>query len=179
MRLNNIDPELYKCKAIQLEDDTTILHGFYNYHSSKSHTSHSIYIDEFDNEMNDLYLTAHEINPYTLCRNTGIKINSDYLYEYDLVLYKNALTKPELGYVEYDDFKKSYVLRTSLNYTANKEIRLYDLEIVGNVVLVDADYMKMQECSDERDSNYSPEPKIECRSTQRLNKLAKQFLPRN
>lgn len=179
MRASRFDPELYKCKAILLEDDKTVLHGFYSYHSSKGHTSHSLYVDEFDHEMNDVYSTAYEINPYTLCRNTGIKIKNEYLYEYDLVLYKNGLAKPELGYVDFDDFQKSYVLRTSLNYTSYKELRLFDLEKVGNIVLFDDDYKRMQEYSDRRESNYSPEPRVECRSTQRLNKLAKQFLPRN
>ncbi|MEC0211858.1 hypothetical protein P4H70_23225 [Paenibacillus ehimensis] len=178
MNKSKFNPELYKCKAISLADNKTVLNGYYSYHSSGSYSDHSILVDEYDDEIGRVYANMYEINPYTICRNTGIKINNDYLYEFDLVLYRNGLSRPELGYVDFDDFQKSYVLRTSLNYTSYKELRLFDLEKVGNIVLSDDDYKRMQEYSDQRDSNYSPEPKVECRSTQRLNKLAKQFLPR-
>lgn len=179
MGSNKFDAELFKCKVILLEDDKTVLCGFYNYHSSKSHTSHTLFVDEFDPEMDDVYPNGYDINPYTLCRNTGTKVKNDYLYEFDLVLYSNGLSKTELGYVAFDDLQKSYVLRTSLNYSSYKELRLSNLEIVGNIVLSDDDCKRMQDYSDKRDADYSPDTNVECRSTQRLNKIAKQFLPRN
>ncbi|MDO3682203.1 hypothetical protein [Paenibacillus ehimensis] len=179
MKTSEVDPDLYKCKAISLADDETVLHGYYSYHSSGSHNDHSILVDEYDDEIGRVYANMYEINPYTICRNTGIKIKNDYLYEFDLVLYRNGLSKSELGYVDFDDFQKSYVLRTSLNYTSYKELRLFDLEKVGNIVLSHDDYKRMQKYSDEREVNHTPQPKVECRSTQRLNKLAKQFIPRN
>lgn len=179
MKTNHCEPELFKCKAILLEDDKTILHGFYNYHSSNSHTSHNLFVNEFDHEMDDVYPNVYEINPYTLCRNTGIKLKNGYLYEFDLVWYSNGLSKRELGYVGFDDSQKSYVLRTSLNYNSYKELRLFNLEVIGNILLRNEDCKKMQEYSDKRDEEYSTDPKVECRSTQRLNKIAKQFLPRN
>lgn len=179
MGTSQIETESFKCKAILLEDDKTVIHGFYSYHASKSHTSHNLFVDEFDQEMDDVYPSAYEINPYTLCRNTGIKVKNDYLYEFDLVLYSNGLSKSELGCVSFDDLQKSYVLRTSLNYSSYKELRLFNLEIAGNIVLNNDDYKRMQDYSDKRDNDYSPNPKVECRSTQRLNKLAKQFLPKN
>jgi len=177
--VSRFEPEIFKCKAILLADDKTILHGFYSHHSSNNQTSHSLFIDEFDQEMDDIYPNCYDINPYTLCRNTGIRVRDEYLYEFDLVLYKNGFSNSELGYVAFDDFQKSYMLRTSLNYSSYKELRLYDLEVVGNITLNSDDGKRMQDYSDKRDDDYSPSPKVECRSTQKLNKIAKQFLPEN
>jgi len=179
MRTSKVDPELYKCKAISLSDDETVLNGYYSYHSSGSYRDHSILVDELDAEIGRVYANMYEINPYTICRNTGIKLKDEYLYEFDLVQYKNGLSSVSLGYIDWDDFKKSYVIRTSLNYSSCVEIRNYDLEVVGNVILNKDDCNRMQAYSDEREANHTPQQKVECRSTQRLNKLAKQFLPRN
>lgn len=118
-----------------------------------------------------------EINPYTLCRNTGIKVKDGYLYEYDLVHYSNGLSGKSLGYIDYDEYTKRWVIRTSVNYSSHADLSKYNIEILGNIVLSNDDYQRMQKYSDDRESNYSPQPRVECRSTQRLNKLAKEFLP--
>lgn len=178
MRVSEFDHELYKCKAISLADDETVLHGYYSYHSSGSHNDHSILVDEFDEEIGRVYANMYEINPYTLCRNTGIKTKDGYLYEYDLIQYSNGLSGESLGYIAFDDYKKSYVIRTSLNYSTHVEISKYNVTAIGNIVLNDEDCKKMKEYSDQREANYSSDPGVECRSTQRINKLTKQFLPK-
>lgn len=164
--------ELYKVKALTIVDEK-IVHGYY--YKNVCH-----YVDvpnENFEEKLEHPIKTFEINPYTICRNTGIKINNSYLYEFDLIEYSNGVSRPEVGFVEWDNFNNRYSIRSSLNYKGRREMKSYKINIIGNMVLMDDDYTKMQKYSDKTDAIVSsPEP--ECRSKQRLNKLAKQHLPR-
>jgi len=152
--------ELYKCKAVLLADDKTTVYGYYNCTCSGH------------------FIDGYKINPYTLCRNTGIKLKARYLYEGDLIEYKNALSDWRMGFIAWDDFNKCFVIQSSINFSSKQNIRLFDIRIIGNITLNDADLLKMQAYSDKEEKNYRPEPIVECRSTQYLNKKAKRFLPR-
>lgn len=166
------DAELYKCKGIKLEDDTTIVCGYYDYFEGVSKI--------YDYDSDTAYMYYFSINPYTLCRNTGIKINDDYLYEYDLVSYSNGINgSEELGFIEWDDFKNSYSVRSSLNYSSKRQIHGLQIKIIGNIELNKTDFDQMQEYSNKQDENYkTPAMEPECRSTQHINKKLKQFLPK-
>jgi hypothetical protein len=158
--MSEFEKGLYKVKGVLLKDDSTIVHGYYN---SRDNT------DFIDN---------YEINPYTLCGNTGIKVKNEYLYENDLIEYKTGLTEWQMGFIEWDSFKNSYAIRTSLNFSSKKYIHGLEIKIIGNVTLNYSDMDIMQKYSDKEEANYKPEPQIECRSTQHLNKKSKMFLPR-
>lgn len=178
MSASQFDPELYKCKAILLEDDETVLHGFYANNKGVRKETDCIWIDEHDPDVDDNYPMFYEINPYTICRNTGIKIKSEYVYEFDLVEFKNGMTAARMGYVDWDDYSKAYVIRTSLNSSQCVQLRLYDITVIGNIMLHKVDADRMQAYSDESESVHTPDVKVECRSTQRLNRIARQFLPK-
>lgn len=174
--MSEFNPELYKCKAASMADDKTVICGFYYCNGA-----------DFIDVPNDGYekklqypSTAHAINPYTLCRNTGIQLpDSSYLYEYDIVEYGNGMSGQKLlGIIEFDDWHKSFCIRTSANYSSKVEIRKYALMVVGNVMLSDDDMQKFQAYSDEAEEKTTTDIKVECRSTQRLNKIARQFLPK-
>jgi undecaprenyl pyrophosphate synthase len=165
---SKFDEELYKCKAIQLEDDKTIVHGYFDHFQNQSR----IGVLQDDN------LKSTLVNSYTICRNTGIKIGDEYLYENDLVLYRNGLQPDSLGFIAWDDFRKAYTIRSSLNYSSARDIHGVNISIIGNISLCEEDYKKMQDYSDEQDKGKSDNSRTECRSTQHINKLAKQFLPK-
>lgn len=157
----NFDAELYKCKAVLFEDDKTIVYGYYSR------------IDGHN------FIDGVAINPYTLCRNTGVPIKTGgYLYEWDLIEYKTGVTDWEMGFIEWDEYNKCYSIRTSLNYSSKRNIRGIEIRVIGNVILNYSDMKRMQDYSNKEDANYISEPTAECRSTQYLNKRAKMFLPR-
>lgn len=159
-----MDRDLYKCKAITIEGTT--VYGYY-------------YCFDGVDYILDGSGIKHKINPYSLCRNTGVKVNNTYLYEWDLIEYSSGLSNHEMGIVEWDSFNNRHAIRSSLNYKGRRELKGYRINILGNIALNDGDYIKMQEYSDKQYENYkgiTAEP--ECRSTQYLNKKARQFLPK-
>ena len=166
------DPELHKCKALSMDPENVVV-GYIDCNSNETR----IWVDEFDSDCGASYMNLTHVNPYTVCRNTGIKTKQGYLYEYDLILFGTAITQQRMGYIEWSDFESSYVIKTSLNYTSTIKVQGRQIEIIGNIMLSAVDQMKMQDYSDKEDgiaSSASPE----CRSQQHMNKLAKQHLPR-
>ncbi len=156
----SFDAELYKCKAVLLTDDKTIICGYYN-RIGKQH-----------------FIDMAQINPYTLCRNTGKRVQHEYLYEGDLVEYRDGLSVWQMGFIDWDDFTNRFALRSSTNYSSRRDMRTMEMNIIGNIRLSHADMAKMQAYSDKQEQNYTPGGEPECRSTQYLNKKAKMFLPR-
>lgn len=162
------DPDLYKVKAIALPDNFNsdlkrkIICGFLYQKGNNEYVKN-------DNE-------DRWVNPYTICRNTGVKIKGVYLYENDLV---NVDSKG-VGRIVWGDFEKAWCIQTNANYSGRSPIRRqYITEIIGNYTLSDDDANMFQKYSDDEDAKYSgikSEP--ECRSTAHINKLAKQFMPR-
>lgn len=174
--MGEFNPEIYKCKAVSMDNNKTVVCGFYYCNGC-----------DFIDVPNDGYegklqypSTAHAINPYTLCRNTGVQLpDKSYMYEYDLVEYGNGVSGQKLiGIIEFDDWHKTFRIRTSINYTSKVEIRKYAIKVIGNIVLFDEDMRKFQAYSDEMEKKSPTDVKVECRSTQHLNKIARQFLPK-
>lgn len=121
------------------------------------------------------------VNPYTICRNTGIKDkDGTYIYEFDLVKYKDFNRNEQLAIIVFDDFTDSWSIQPSSNYSSRGSLKkCVDIAVIGNVVLSDKDTDNFQAYSDKIDADYNgipPEP--ECCSTQHINKLNREFLPR-
>ena len=158
-------PETYMVKAVSMDDDETICFGFF-----KGSTVYTV---------EDITAVTWSVNPYTICRNTGIMVDGQWLFEFDLVELKHPYNGKELGFIEFDTWDSSWKVRRSMNYTSKVELRKFSkLKIIGNVNLSKSDFQKMIEYSNEKDKNFKPEPTVECRSTQYRNKKAKEFLPR-
>ena len=170
------DPDLYKVKALTLPSDfqsdvcvekEKIVCGFlYQINGVEV-----VKVDERD---------AIDINPYTVCRNTGVKVKGAYLYEGDLVKHGGGINQEEIGIVVWDDFKKGWCIQSNANFSGRTPLRQKNIiKIIGNCALSKDDADMFKNHSDDEDANYSgirSDP--ECRSAQHLNKKARQFLPR-
>lgn len=168
------DIDLYKVKALTLPHDfpadvctgeENIICGFLY------HKENYVFIK---NETEDTW-----VNPYTICRNTGVKENGVYLYEFDLLRCKRGCGE-ELGIIIFDNFNKAWAIQSNNNHTGRSSLKSTNIiSVIGNVLLSKEDADTFQEYSDDEDAKYTgirSEP--ECRSTAHVNKLAKQFLPR-
>lgn len=154
------DKELYMCKALTLLNDE-LVQGFYtNYEKKHIILNGSI---------------GRNVNPYTICRNTGIKKNNTYLYENDLLEYSTAFDKG-MAMVEFDELRCRYMLRTNLDYSARADIEKYTIKVIGNVALSDDDMKRFAEYS--KNQSYTKNVEPECRSKAHINKKSKEFLPK-
>lgn len=125
--------DLYKVKGVWLQDETEpTITGYY-------------YQDENGREFiigNDF--KHYEINPYTLCRNTGIKTTDNYLYEHDVVSYFEPMRdKKQYGFIDFDDFYKCYIVRTGIECRATRLLRdCTKIEYTNrNIVLNESDFI--------------------------------------
>lgn len=110
--MSEFNSELYKVKGVfsPLEAETTIK-GFYCQDKDGKH-----FIVESET------FKAFEVNPFTLCRNTGIELRgSSYMpYEYDLMQYNEPMSnKSQFGYLHFNQLVKGWVL------TVNSETNQY------------------------------------------------------
>lgn len=171
------EKELYMCKALTMNDE--VLKGFYvkDYILDKDIQHGIITIPQEKVIDGDVCVVRiiEEINPYTLCRNTGIKKNGAYLYENDLVEYSTAFDKG-LAIIEFDEMRCRYMLRFNLDYSSRGDIDRYNIKVVGNVALKDDDMKRFAEYS--KNQSFTKDVEPECRSKARINKKAKEFLPR-
>ena len=130
--MSKFNTDLYKVKGVFLQDETEpIITGYY--YQDKNNREFIIG-DDFKH---------YEINPYTLCRNTGIKANDIYLYEYDIVSYFEPMRdKKQYGFIDIDDFYKCIVVRTGIECRATRLLRdCSKLEYANrNIVLNENDY---------------------------------------
>ena len=154
------DKELYMCKALTLLNDELVKGYYTNYEKKHIILNGSV---------------GRNVNPYTICRNTGIKKNGIYLYENDLVEYSTAFDKG-MAMVEFDELRCRYMLRTNLDYSARADIEKYTIKVIGNVALSDDDMKRFAEYSKNQSFTKNVEP--ECRSKAHINKKAKEFLPK-
>lgn len=127
------DAELYMVKGIFVQDDTApIIKGYY---CQDEHGRHLIFDDDFK---------GYETNPYTLCRNTGIKTkDGGYLYENDVVKYNIPLSNHiEYGFVDFDEFYQHYVVRTGIEQRGTRRFKdCSNIKRTGkNIVLCDNDF---------------------------------------
>lgn len=165
---SKFDPMGYSVKALLAEDNETIVTGWLSMRNGNV---------PFVTEDGEQFW---KVNPYGICVNTRIPVGDTYLYEFDLVEYKEPLSSGiQMGYITFDLFSNSWVIRTSFNFSSISALKkCVDLKIIGNVDLSDTDVERFQKYSDDIEASYHSNPSPECRSTQHLNKLAKQFLPR-
>ena len=130
--MSEFDTELYKVKAVFLQDETEpIITGYYY---QDKHGREFIIGDDFKH---------YEINPYTLCRNTGIKTGNDYLYEYDIVSYFEPMRdKKQYGFIDFDEFYKCFIVRTGIECRATRLLRdCSKIEFANrNIVLNEVDF---------------------------------------
>ena len=126
------DTELYKVKALFLQDETEpIITGYYY---QDKHGREFIIGDDYKH---------YEINPYTLCRSTGIKIGNNYLYEYDIVSYFAPMRdKKQYGFIDFDEFYKCFIVRTGIECRATRLLRdCSKIEFANrNIVLNEIDF---------------------------------------
>lgn len=114
--------------ALDVDTEKPVL-GFYFPHD-KGH-----YIHEFSNSDSVI-----RINPYTVCRNSGIRDKNDkFVFEYDLLKLTNGLQSPCYGYLVWDDFYKSWKIRRRTDRTAYIDIDKFTIESIGNIILNDDD----------------------------------------
>lgn len=125
------DGNAYLVKALDIDYDTPVL-GYY-----KAFYKHYVF-DVFAAVPRDV-----EINPYTLCRNTGIKAEDCYLYENDIVSYLAPLSdKIQYGFIDFDDHYKCYIVRTGIECRATRLLRdCVKIKSTGrNIALSDEDF---------------------------------------
>ena len=72
---------MYMFKAISM-DEEKVYHGYFCSNERKG---------KIDQEG-----TNHNINPYTICRNTGVKCEGVWLHEFDLVEYESNFNRMKL-----------------------------------------------------------------------------------
>lgn len=125
--------DLYKVKGTWLQDETEpIITGYYY---QDEHSRGFIIAKDFKH---------YEINPYTLCRNTGIKIGDSYLFEYDIVSYFEPMRdKKQYGFIDFDDFYRCYVVRTGVETRATRLLKdCTKIENTGrNIALNENDFI--------------------------------------
>ena len=81
-----------------------------------------------------------DINPYTVCRNSGIKDkNGNRVFEYDLLKLTHGMKESCYGFIVWDEFYKSWKIRRRTDRTAYNNIDDWAIEAVGNILLHDAD----------------------------------------
>lgn len=81
-----------------------------------------------------------EVNPYTICRNSGIKDkNQKFVFEYDLLKLTHGIKSSCYGFLTWDEFYKSWKIRRRTDRTAYNNLEDWTIEVVGNIVLCDDD----------------------------------------
>ena len=170
---SEFSPEIYKVKG--LTDEGIVLCGHLHMRYGEIPC-----ISQFSPDEPSSHTEWWEVSPYTLCRNTGIPAGKDYFYEFDLISYREPMgSKDCMGYITFDLFSNSWCVRTSFNFSSKRGLRsCVNAAVIGNVMLSDEDAKRFQKYSDAEECGYRPEPNVECRSTQHLNRQAKQFLPK-
>lgn len=98
--------DLYTVKGVftPLETDTYVIGFYYQNEEGKD-----FIIEEESFE-------RYEVNPFTLCRNTGVELKgTTYIpYEYDLLQYYEPMNnKAMFGYLQFNQLTKGYVLITN------------------------------------------------------------------
>lgn len=84
--------------------------------------------------------TPISINPYTVCRNSGIKDkNENFVFEYDLLKVTHSLQPSFYGYLVWDEFYRSWKIRRRTDSTAYCDVDKFQIEVIGNIILNDDD----------------------------------------
>ncbi|MEE0968362.1 MAG: YopX family protein [Clostridia bacterium] len=98
-----------------------------------------------------------KINPYTVCRNSGIKDkNEKFVFEYDLLKLTHGMKNTRYGFLVWDEFYKSWKIRCRTDRTAYNNFEDWIIEVIGNIVLYnqDAEIIYKQEKQDDSKESF-------------------------
>ena len=143
-------------KALTVESEAVIV-GHYSQVKDPNSDSAIHYVKEPADA--DFY----EVNPYTICRNSGIKDkNGSFVFEYDLLKIKTAFEEA-YGFLIWEDAYKAWKIRQFTEYGGCSDVSKYQIEVIGNIVLSASDaevIYKQDEAERERkifiDNSYCP-----------------------
>lgn len=126
--MKTYDSSFSLVKALDLNDN--IVCGFYFI------ADNGKYIHDFAQEST----SPIKINPYTVCRNSGIKDkNGAFVFEYDLLKLKHGLLPDSYGYLVWEESYKSWKIRQFTEFGGHIDVNKYNIEVVGNIILNDKD----------------------------------------
>lgn len=163
------EKEIYKVKAITCGHDNDVeICGYLMFRG-----------DEVPCVTDDGGENFWEVNPYSICANTGVIINDYSAFEYDVFSFKEPLSPTiRFGYIAYNETYKRYVMVTSSVTQATRPLdKCYDIQYIGrNIVVGDKDLEWFEEYSKKEYAQDNRDVEPECRSKAHLNKIAKRFL---
>lgn len=116
-------------RALELETNSVVM-GFYFINDNGK------FIYDFS-QKSDFPI---EVNPYTICRNSGIKDRcGKFVFEYDLLKLTHGMKQTCYGFLVWDEFYKSWKIRRRTDRTSYNNIDDWNIETVGNILLNDSD----------------------------------------
>lgn len=157
-RIKPYDGDLSLVKALISENDKLII-GHYSQVKDPNSEKTLHYVKEPTNP------NFYEVNPYAICRNSGIKDkDGKFIFEYDLLKISNYFNQDEqYGFLVWEDFYKAWKIRRFTEFGGTCDVSKFKVETVGNILLCDADaeiIYKQDKAEKEReaiiDTSYCP-----------------------
>lgn len=168
----NYDLQIVKALTIGFEKETIVTGYYCCNHNPKDKREYIPYIKPKDEDR------FYEINPYTVCRNSGIKDeNGNYAFEYDLLKIRLNSSEEGHGFIIWSEFYKKWIIKRSTEFSGYLDVDKCKFVIVGNIILDDddAEIMYKQDESEKDRKVYIDTS--DCRSTQHKNKIQQGHLP--
>lgn len=130
---NEYESQLSLVKALSLSNNEEVC-GYYQRFKDK----HFVYWSD-DNSAG-----IFDINPNTVCRNSGIfDRKGNFIYEFDLLKVTGFGKKEHYAFLEWSVFYRCWQLKSSLAYASSADVRSQTLEVVGNILLNESDFEKI------------------------------------
>lgn len=154
----NYDYQLVKAMTTGYDNDTIVIGYYYCLHDTDNEKKYIPYVKPKSEEI------FYEVNPYTVCRNSGIRDSKgNYVYEYDLLKLKSGLKADGYGFLVWEDFYKAWKIRRYTEFGGCSDVGNYQIEAIGNIILYDADAeiifkqnRQANECETVYDTSYCP-----------------------